>query len=75
MSANPETEARLSQVVQAIRELSRERRTPPTVRELATHLARTVGGVHKDLYSLRSSGRVEWEARKPRTLRVVRRKR
>lgn len=69
------TATRLATVQQTIKEMDKEQSYPPTVRELARVLGRTVSGVHKDLYTLRDLGRVEWDERKPRTLRIVRRRR
>lgn len=66
---------RLRDLMKAIRELRRERGVPPTLRELAVHLDRPLSGVHYDLRTLRREGRVEWEDRKPRTLRAVRKPR
>lgn len=66
---------RLNELMRAIRVLRKERQVPPTVRELAEHLGRPSSGVHHDLRTLRKDGRVEWEDRKPRTLRAVRKPR
>ena len=66
---------RLAAVMSGIRELRKARSIPPTVRELAAHLERPLSAVHYDLRTLRREGRVEWEDRKPRTLRVVRKTR
>jgi len=65
-------DARLKLLLSKLRSLTRENRHAPTVRELADAVGRSVSPVHKDLYALRRDGLVEWEDRKPRTLRIVR---
>lgn len=71
MPATETRSQRLKQVVKTIRVLTREKKMPPTVRELADALGRSVSPVHKDLWTLRRDGAVTWEDNKPRTLRVV----
>jgi repressor LexA len=58
-------------VVDAIRELTRLRGYPPTLREIGTAVGTLPTDVHQKLERLRKIGYVEWEPKQFRTLRVV----
>lgn len=45
---------------------------PPSTREMALHMDfRSVESIHRLLRTLRDEGRVTWEPRKARTLRIL----
>jgi repressor LexA len=45
---------------------------PPSTREMAAEMGfKSVESIHRLLQRLRDAGKVEWEARKARTLRVL----
>lgn len=44
----------------------------PSVREMVTDTGWNIATVHKQLTELRIAGKVTWEPRKPRTIRVTR---
>lgn len=51
--------------------LEKPRPYPPTIREIAAEIGCTPSNIHAHLTALRKKGMVEWEERKPRTLRVA----
>lgn len=44
---------------------------PPTVREIAAEIGRSVSTTHKTLIKLREKGYITWEDSKCRTIRLV----
>lgn len=56
-------------VLESIKRLTRP--SGPTVREIAAELGLSVASVHHHLGGLRDEGKITWEERKARSIRLV----
>lgn len=67
----PPLTKRQTEVLKVIARLMKKAGYPPSVDEVAAALSITKNGAHDHLLALQRAGRVDWTARKARTLRIL----
>ena len=67
----PDITKRQQEVLDAIARLLEMYGYPPSVAEVASEIGTTTNGAYDHLRALRKAGKVDWEARKARTLRIL----
>ncbi len=59
------------QIYDFIVEYQARERYPPTISEIAAHIGGSTGNTWRYLNILRARGLIDWQRKKPRTIRVI----